>query len=285
MRDNDLPEIVWEEMMMGSKVILLGTGNPNPDADRSGPSVAITVDNSVYIIDFGTGIVRRAAGAGINVRKLCRAFLTHLHSDHTIGYPDLIFTPGVAGRTEPLLVYGPKGLKDMTRHIMAAYKVDVDERIHGLEPAESSAYVVDAHEISEGHIFQDDYIQVDAFRVDHGSLEAYGYRFQAPERTIVISGDTRPSQKLIEVAKGCDILIHEVYSAIGLGSRPEEWKKYHSSVHTSSHELAEIANKTKPGLVVMYHQLLWGRTQRELLSEVKEAYSGEVVSGHDLDVY
>jgi ribonuclease BN (tRNA processing enzyme) len=276
---------VWEGLELESRVILLGTGNPNPDVDRSGPSVAIVVERTVYIIDFGTGIVRRAVEAGIKITKMRRAFLTHLHSDHTIGYPDLIFTPGVAGRTEPLVVYGPKGIREMTSNIMAAYQVDVDERIRGLEPAESSAYVVDVHEIIEGHIYQDEHVQVDAFRVDHGSLDAYGYRFQTPNRTIVISGDTRPSQKLIEVAKGCDLLIHEVYSAVGLKRRPKEWQKYHSTVHTSSHELARIANKTKPGLVVMYHQLLWGRTEEELLSEVIEGYSGEVVSGHDLDVY
>jgi ribonuclease BN (tRNA processing enzyme) len=118
-----------------SRAILLGTGNPNPDIEKFGPSVAITVDDSVYIIDFGVGIVRRAVQAGIKITNLARAFLTHLHSDHTIGYPDLIFTPGVAGRTDPLEVYGPKGITDMTRHIMSAYEVDIDERIHGLEPA------------------------------------------------------------------------------------------------------------------------------------------------------
>ena len=270
---------------MESKVILLGTGNPNPDVDRYGPSVAITVDDSVYIIDFGTGVVRRAAKAGIQVSRLTRAFLTHLHSDHTIGYPDLIFTSRVAGRTDPLEVYGPKGLTDMTKHIMSAYQADVKERITGLEPAEEDSYIIHTHEISAGRVYQDRLVEVEAFKVDHGSLEAYGYKFVTPNRTIVISGDTRPSQILIDTAKGCDILIHEVYSANGLKKRPEKWQKYHSAVHTSSHELAEIAYKVKPGVLVMYHQLLWGQTEEELMSEVSERYTGEVVSGHDLDVF
>ncbi|MFW9833321.1 MAG: MBL fold metallo-hydrolase [Candidatus Thorarchaeota archaeon] len=270
---------------MGSEVILLGTGNPNPDIDRSGPSIAIKVDDSVYIIDFGTGVVRRAVEAGINVVKLTRAFLTHLHSDHTIGYPDLIFTPGVGGRSDPLQVYGPKGIEDMTKHIMAAFEVDMKERIQGLEPATRTAYIVDVHEISAGLVYQDSLIEVEAFRVNHGSLEAYGYRFATPDRTIVVSGDTSPSQNLIDVAKHCDVLIHEVYSAIGLRSRPKEWQRYHSTVHTSSFELAEIANKVKPSLLVMYHQLLWGRPEEELLSEVSKQYSGDIVSGHDLDVF
>lgn len=270
---------------MESRVILLGTGNPNPDINRSGPCVAIIVDESVYIIDFGTGLVRRAVAAGIEVTKLTRAFLTHLHSDHTIGFPDLIFTPGVAGRKFPLEVYGPKGLSDMTRHIMAAYEVDLNERVHGLEPAETSSYIVDIHEISEGHIYKDDFVKVEAFGVNHGSLEAYGFKFVCPDRTIVISGDTSPSQNLIDAARGCDVLIHEVYSAIGLQSRPEEWQKYHSTVHTSSYELADIANEVKPRLLVMYHQLLWEQTEEDLLSEVTSRYSGEIVSSHDLEVY
>ncbi|MHA1948908.1 MAG: MBL fold metallo-hydrolase [Candidatus Thorarchaeota archaeon] len=104
---------------METRVILLGTGTPNIDPDRSGPSVAIVVDEKTYIIDFGPGVVRRAIAAGIESKSLTRAFLTHLHSDHTIGYPDLIFTPAVAGRNESLEVYGPKGLADMTKHIQA----------------------------------------------------------------------------------------------------------------------------------------------------------------------
>ncbi|MFX1483502.1 MAG: MBL fold metallo-hydrolase [Promethearchaeota archaeon] len=270
---------------MTTKVILLGSGTPNPDVERAGPSVAITVGKSAYIIDFGTGIVRRAVEAGIEPTSLTRAFLTHLHSDHTIGYPDLILTPGIAGRKIPLEVYGPKGLTDMTKHIMAAYKVDINERIHGLEPAEKSSYIVKTHEISEGSIYKDDCLEVEAFRVDHGSLEAYGYRVMAPGKTIAVSGDTSPCQSLIDAAKGCDILIHEVYSTVGLQSRSEDWQKYHSTVHTSSFALADIANKTKPGLLVMYHQLLWGQTEEELIAEVSERYNGEVVSGHDLDVF
>ena len=270
---------------MESKAILLGTGNPNPDIERFGPSVAITVGDSVYIVDFGVGLVRRAAEADIKIKNLTRAFLTHLHTDHTIGYPDLIFTSRVAGRIDPLEVYGPKGITDMTKHIIAAYQVDINERIHGLEPAERSSYIVNTHEISEGCIYQDDLITVEAFQVNHGSLEAYGYKFVTPDRTIVISGDTRPSQKLIDIAKGCDVLIHEVYSAVALESRPENWQKYHSTVHTSSYELADIASKVEPRLLVMYHQLLWGLTEEELISEVSERYSGEVVSGHDLDVF
>ena len=270
---------------MKSKIILLGTGNPNPDPERFGPSVAITVNDSFYLIDCGAGVARRVAAAGISVSKITRVFITHLHSDHTIGFPDVILTPGVNDRNEPLEVYGPKGLTQMTEHIMEAYNLDIHERIEGLEPANKAGYVVHTHEIDEGVVYTDDNIKVEAFLVNHGSLESYGYKFVLPDRIVVISGDSCLSDNLIKHAKGCDILIHEVYSADGLKERTTEWKRYHSTVHTSTKELADIARKVKPKLLILYHQLFMNQTEEELLQEISEHYEGEVVSGNDLDVF
>ena len=272
-------------MAVKTKVVLLGTGTPNPDPERAGPSVAIVVNATIYIVDFGAGVVRRAAAAGLKISDLTRGFLTHLHSDHTIGYPDLIFTPGIAGRTVPMEVYGPKGIGKMTDHIMKAYEADLDERISGLEPTGRDAFVIHTHEISEGEIYSDELVKVKAFRVDHGSLESYGYRFEGPDRTVIISGDTRPSESLVENARGCDVLVHEVYSEKGLQTRPHDWQKYHRAVHTSTYELAEIAEKVRPGLLVMYHQLHWNQSDDQLLTEISERYDGKVVSGRDLDVF
>jgi ribonuclease BN (tRNA processing enzyme) len=134
-------------------------------------------------------------------------------------------------------------------------------------------------------VYQDNNVSVEAFPVVHGSWPAYGYKFTSSDRTIVISGDTAPTPVLVEKARGCDILVHEVYSGVALKNRGPEWIKYHSSVHTSSHELAEIASQSQPKLLVLYHQLFWSRTEAELLAEVKRGYDGKVVSGNDLDVY
>jgi ribonuclease BN (tRNA processing enzyme) len=270
---------------MKSRIILLGTGNPNPDPERFGPSVAITVNDSLYLVDCGAGVARRVVEAGFPVSRITRLFLTHLHSDHTIGYPDVIFTPGVNDRIEPLEVYGPKGIASMTEHIMTAYRLDIQERIEGLEPANAEGYIVVPHEINEGAIYSDDNIQVDSFRVSHGSLESYGYKFFLPGRVVVISGDTNPSDNLIEYAKGCDVLIHEVYSENGLKKRTEEWREYHSSVHTSTRELAKIATKVRPKLLILYHQLFMNQTEEMLLREITEHYDGEVISGNDLDEF
>ena len=156
---------------MSDQVVLLGTGTPNADPAHSGPSVAIVVDGSPYLVDFGPGVVRRAAAAyeagieGLAVERLNRAFLTHLHSDHTAGYPDLILTPWVLERDEPLHVYGPPGLNSMTDHILAAYRQDIRERIEGLEPANKQGYLVIAHEIDAGLVYQDARVRVEAFPV------------------------------------------------------------------------------------------------------------------------
>ncbi len=275
----------------GSQIVLLGTGTPIPDPMRAGPSVAILVNETPYLIDFGPGVVRRAAAAaesGVTAlapQHLNTAFLTHLHSDHTTGYPDLIFTPWVAGRADALHMYGPVGTQAMTDHLLEAYKADITERLHGLEPANPRGYQVKVHEIAPGVVYQDANVTVEAFPVNHGSWSAYGYKFHTPDRTIVLSGDTAPTEGLVDHYRGCDVLIHEVYSAVGFAARPPAWQRYHSSVHTSSLELAQLASKAKPGLLILYHQLFWGQEEQDLLFEVQEHYSGEVVSGKDLDVF
>lgn len=273
-----------------TKIVLLGSGTPVADPLRSGPSVAVVVNQMPYIVDFGPGVVRRAAAAfqvgveGLAVQRLSRAFCTHLHSDHTAGYPDLIFTPGVLGRSEPLEVYGPCGIKHMTDHILTAYREDQRVRIEGLEPSDANGYTVNVHEIKPGLIYKDENIEVDALRVNHGPWSAFGFKFTTPDRTIVISGDTTPVEIMVEKAKGCDILIHEVYSAERLKKHSPAWQKYHTNMHTSSHELASIVEQAKPELLVLYHQLYWGCSDEELIREIKTTYSGKVISGKDLDI-
>ncbi len=278
--------------MPETQIVLLGTGTPIADPDRSGPSIAIVVNGTPYIIDLGPGVVRRAASAnragvdGLAAKNLKRAFVTHLHSDHTVGYPDLIFTPWVLRRNEPIAVYGPVGISAMTDHLLEAYKEDIDVRINDLEPANTEGYKVNVYEIEPGVIYQDENIAVRAFLVKHGSkLQAFGFRFETRDRVIVISGDTVPTPSIIENGMGCDVLIHEVYSQAGLDTLSEDWQKYHSNYHTSSMELGEIAAKTRPNLLILYHQLLWGTTPEDLLKEIGQIYGGKVVFGNDMDIY
>ena len=279
------------ERQTATQIVLLGTGTPNADPDRSGPAVAIVVHDTPYLIDCGPGVVRRAAAAfrngiaGLEVTKLKRLFLTHLHSDHTVGYPDLIFTPWVLERNEPLEVCGPPGTRRMTEFILAAYADDIDVRCHGPEQANDRGYRVNAREIAAGIGYQDENVVVTTFAVNHGRCPALGYKFTTPDKIIVISGDTRPVDSIIEQGQGCDVLIHEVYAAERLQSRPEKWRQYHAITHTSTYELADIAAQTEPGLLILYHQLFWGASEEELLDEIRPGYAGGVVCGNDLDVY
>ncbi len=279
-----------------TRLVLLGTGTPNAEPDRSGPAVAIVVDDVPYVVDAGPGVVRRAAAAhqrgieGLSVPRLKRLFITHLHSDHTAGYPDFILTPWVLERNEPLEVYGPPGTRAMTEHILAAYGEDIRIRIDGLERANTEGCRVNIHEIEPGTvpgvIYADSLVSVTAFPVEHGSwAHAYGFRFETPDRVIVISGDTVPTESVVEQCQGCDILVHEVYSQAGFERRPPQWQRYHSNSHTSSVELARIAARARPKLLVLYHQLLWGSTPEELLAEIRGIYDGKVVFGNDLDVF
>lgn len=274
-------------------VVLLGSGTPNPDPDRSGPAVAIVVDSSVYIVDAGAGIVRRVAAAARATRfaalampKLTRAFLTHLHSDHTVGLPDLMLSPWVSGRTAPLEVYGPPGTGNMVEHLLAAYAEDIEIRLHGGEPSNKTGYVTHAHDVLPGVVYRDSLVKVTAFAVSHGKWpHAYGYRFDTPDRSIVISGDTSPNDGVAAACNGCDVLLHEVISEAHLAIRTPAWQAYHRAYHSPAPDVGRIAEKARPRLLVLYHELPMGFDEAEMLGEVRRFFHGDVVAGKDLGVY
>jgi ribonuclease BN (tRNA processing enzyme) len=287
-----------------TQVVLLGTGTPPADPDRSGPATAIVVNGTPYLVDMGAGIVRRAKSAvadrGIHALEptnLRVVFVTHLHSDHTVGYPDLILTPWVLGRRASLEVYGPPGIKHMTDHVLEAYRADLEARSKHYEEKLYTAgtfpegHKVNAHEIKPGVVYRDANVIVSAFPQTH-AMDSYGYRFETADRRIVISGDTNPTQATIDACNGCDVLIHEVLTHDWLSRRPD-FVDYAATFHTTTSQLAELARKAKPRLLVLYHaSVAWRpvvdnqRSRPEvLLSEIITSYSGHVVVGRDLDVY
>jgi ribonuclease BN (tRNA processing enzyme) len=278
-----------------TKVVLLGTGNPGLDPDRSGPATAIVVDDAAYLVDIGPGVVRRASAASLDTgmrkgikalepRNLRVAFVTHLHSDHTVGYPDLILSPWTIGRRGPLEVYGPKGLKAMTQHLLEAYRVDIETRTNedGNQREFPDGHKVNAHEVRAGVIYKDANVTVTAFPTKH-AMESYGYRFDTPDRSIVISGDTNPTKATIEACRGCDVLIHEALTPAWLSTRPDTFKRFSAKYHTTTPQLADLAREAKPKLLIAYHYS--SLSPGELLTELTSRYSGHVVVGRDLDVY
>ncbi|MCC6927837.1 MAG: MBL fold metallo-hydrolase [Gemmatimonadaceae bacterium] len=276
-----------------TRVVILGTGNPNADPERSGPAVAVVVDDRAYLVDAGPGVVRRAAAAAragtgaLAAERLDLVFLSHLHSDHTVGLTDLIFTPWVLERPGPLRVFGPRGVREMTDHLVAAFAEDIAVRIEGREHANREGYKVRATVVTPGIVYKDDKVTVKAFAVPHGDWkEAFGYRFETPDRVIVISGDTKASRAVVDACNGCDLLVHEVYSTERFATRPARWQEYHRNAHTSTVELARLAIEARAKSLVLYHQLYWGATDDDLLREVRGAgYRGPLASAHDLGVY
>jgi ribonuclease BN (tRNA processing enzyme) len=277
-----------------TKIVLLGTGTPGADPDRSGPATAIIVDDTPYLVDFGPGVGRRAAAAvGKGVSALRPAnirvvFTTHLHADHTAGYPDLLITSWVAGRSSPLEVYGPRGIKAMTDAVLTAYNVDVQDRLKAR--GEVRVNLVNSHEIVPGVVYKDAKVTVTAFAVKHGDLEAYGYRFDTPDRSVVVSGDTSPAESIVESCNGCDVLIHEHYSLASFAQVDSQWQQYRLRHHTSTQQVADIAARARPRLLILYHRSNPGSRgasapEAAVIAEMQTFYKGKWVSGRDLDIY
>ena len=284
-----------------TQLVLLGTGTPAIDPDRSGPAAAVVVNDTAYLVDAGAGIVRRAksaavdkAVAALDPAKLRVVFFTHLHSDHTVGFPDLILTPWVMGRRVPIEAYGPTGLKSMTEHLLAAYQADHDTRMKDralyTRGATPEGHAVNAQEIRPGVVYKDENVKVTAFATKH-AMESYGYRFDSADRSIVFSGDTNPTQATIDACNGCDILVHEVLTHDWL-SRRKDFEGYAAVHHTTTSQLVELATKARPKLLVLSHTSLTlrpavdsERSPPAVMLREMAGYAGQVVVGRDLDVY
>lgn len=270
-------------------VVTLGTGTPIPNARASGPATAVVVGSRVFLFDAGSGVERQLNSAHLPFDGVEAVFFTHLHSDHVLGYPDLIFTSWVFGRRSPLKSFGPPGLKKMTDHFIAAFAEDIQIRETGLEQAIPGGYRVNVREVREGVVYDSAGVRVTAFLVPHSNWKvALGYRVDARGRSIVISGDTRPSERLTEVSRNVDVLVHEVYAASGVEQEKMpgggDWPKYLASAHTSDIEIGAIAVKANPRLVILTHVVSLGATDSTMIAAVKsKGYTGRVAVAHDLD--
>ena len=275
-----------------TKLIVLGSGTPNPDPNRAGSAYAVVVNETPYLIDFGPGVIRRAASLSppwggkieaMTVKNFEHAFLTHIHSDHSAGLADLLLTPWIMGRDKKLNLYGPKGLEQMASSTLEAFEDDINYRIYGTQPSNKIGYKFNFYLLTEGLIYEDENVSVEAFTVPHGSFDdAYGFRFTTEDKVIVFSGDTGPSKTLEKFAAGADILVHEVYSNAGFLKKTKDWQVYHQGHHTSTFEVGEIASRAKPKLLLLSHILFWGSTTDEILKETQSTYKGEIKIAEDL---
>jgi ribonuclease Z len=266
------------------KVTLLGTGSPQPRMDRFGPSILVEAGEKKLLFDCGRGATQRIEQIRIPFTEIDALFLTHLHSDHVVGIPDLWLTGWARGRKVPLQVWGPAGTKEMMSHLKEAFQFDIqirqdDDRLpaRGVE--------VQVKDIEQGVVYDNAGIKVTAFTVDHGQVKpALGYRIDFAGHSVVLSGDTRYSDNLIHFSQGTDVLIHEVID-------PEAFRQENPSVseerfraiaghHTTAEQAGAIFSRVKPKLAV-YSHIVPGDTTN-LLPLTRKTYSGPLEVGEDL---
>ena len=268
------------------RVTLLGSGAPPPSLDRFGPSTLVEVGNEKFIFDAGRGAMQRLHQLGIPFADITGLVLTHHHSDHVVGFPDLWLTGWIGRpwgkRVTPLPVWGPVGTKQMMEHLPKAFFVDIRVRRKHYPAA---GVELDAHEIQEGIVLESDGIKISAFEVDHGGedLPAYGYRIDHGGRSAVLSGDTTFNENLIRHAHGADVLVHEVTAAAGSAAENAQQLKRIAGNHTTPEQAAEVFSRVKPKLAVYNHLLLFGgATAADLIPATRKIYLGPLVVGEDL---
>jgi len=295
------------ELPDGLHVLLCGAGGPLPDAERSGPCVAVVAGGSLFVVDAGSGGARNLQSPDVNWSpgRIRALFLTHYHSDHIDGLGELGMLRWVGGNhTEPLPVYGPAGLEDVVSGFHRAYHLDVRYRTahHGPEVVPESGAGFASHVIAlpppgvPATIFEEDDIRISAFRVEHEPVSpAVGYRFDYAGRSLVVSGDTKKSDSLLASARGVDLLVHEALSPVLVGVMHEAavaagnpgLAKITADIpdyHTSPLEAAELAEAAGAGHLLFYHvvpPLPLPGLASVFLDGVSSAYSGEVTLGRD----
>lgn len=269
----------------GLKVTLLGTGSPNPRMDRFGPSILVEAGNEKLLFDCGRGAAQRLFQVKVPFTEVTALFLTHLHSDHTVGIPDVWLTGWIRGRKVPLRVWGPAGTRDMMSHLAQAYAFDIHIRRDVDEKFPGEAVTVAAQDIGEGVVYEKNGVKVTAFTVDHGVVKpALGYRVDFAGHSVVLSGDTRYSENLIRFAQGTDVLIHEVIDPeVFRAQAPLLSAEQVSNViahHTTPEQAGTVFTKVKPKLAV-YSHIVPGDAPN-VLPLTRKTYSGPLELGEDL---
>jgi ribonuclease Z len=265
------------------RVTLLGTGTPRPYMDRFGPSILVEAGSEKLIFDVGRGAMQRLFQLGVSYGDVTGVLLTHLHSDHVVGLPDLWLTGWlVASRARPLELWGPTGTRRLADGLQSAFSFDLDIRVRDDKMAPAGGQLV-AHDIGEQVVFERGGVKVTAFLVDHGVVRpALGYRVDAGGHSVVLSGDTRESPNLIAHAKGTDLLIHEVGAASAERMRNDEHTRTIIAHHTTPEQAADVFNTVKPKLAVFSHIVLRGATTDDVMRTTRLTYAGPLELGADL---
>jgi len=266
------------------RVTLLGTGGPPPMMDRFGPSTLVEAGTAKFLFDAGRGALQRLFQLKIPFSEITGLFLTHLHSDHVVGIPDLWLTGWInqvwGGRQVPLPVWGPRETKEMMSHLEKAYQFDIRIRSH----YRKEGVRVIAEEFTGGVVYENNGLKITAFEVDHGRIKpAYGYRIDYAGRSVVLSGDTRFNENVIRFSQGVDLLVHEVIGMSEDFLSKSEFGRIIASNHTTPEDAGEVFRRANPKLAVYTHVLFFGDYRVEdLIPSTRRNYSGPLEVGEDL---
>ncbi len=277
------------------RLILLGTaGGPTPKPNRAAPAQAIVIGDDIYIVDCGNGVARQMVLAGLKPGRIRGVFITHHHSDHNADYGNLLLLAWAADLATPVDTYGPAPLVRMTRQFLDLNGVDIRTRVadEGRPPL---APLIRAHDVMQpGPVHADANVRVTAALVDHPPLTpAFAYRFDAPGRSIVISGDTRPSANLVALAKGADVLVHEVMylpaieKLIATEPNAASLREHLIASHTTTEQVGRIATEAGVGTLVLSHFVPGGYpfvSDQVWRDAVRPHFAGEIIVGRDLMV-
>lgn len=274
-------------------LVVLGSGMPVPDPERAGPAYAFVYRDQTLLFDAGAGVMRRVAAAGLPIDGFAAVFLTHLHSDHTLGLPDVLLTTWVMGRRDTMTVYGPPGTDRLATRVLSAWEDDIRVRTEGLERGQRGGHAARIRLISRNDsvVYDSLGLRVTAVPVPHGEWPlALAYVIDTPTRRVVLSGDAAPNEAIVAAARGADVLVHETYPAVRLvpEQRPggDAWPAYMRSVHTSDTEVGSLATRAGVKQVVLSHIVRMGGTDAELLAGIRRGgFRGPVRIARDLDVY
>ena len=276
-----------------SRLILLGTaGGPTPKPNRAAPAQVVVVDNKSYVIDCGNGVARQMILAKLKLASIRNVFLTHHHSDHNADYGNLLLLAWATDLAKPVDTYGPPPLANMTRLFLELNDYDIQTRIadEGRPPLKD---LIVPHEVTaDGVVMQDENVKVTAALVEHPPVKpALAYRFDCPDRSIVFSGDTRPSQNLVRLAQGADVLVHEVMhlpsleQLIATEPNAKTLREHLLASHTTTEQVGRIATEAGVKTLVLSHFVPGGYPflkDEVWFDAVRPHFTGNLVVGHDL---
>ncbi|MBI1245320.1 MAG: MBL fold metallo-hydrolase [Alphaproteobacteria bacterium] len=272
------------------ELVLLGTGCPQCDPDRRGPSNLLVARGRHYLVDCGSGVTQRLVEAGTKGAAIDALFLTHLHTDHLVDFYQLVISSWHQGRARPQRVFGPPGTRAFVEGTMALWAAERAQRIAHEKRASTAAFEIEVHEIGPGEVLAEDGVRVSAVAVAHQPVKhAFGYVFEADGHKAVFSGDTAYCPALIEAARGADALVHECFVHGEMppvpGVRSAETVAAVAAYHTPSDRLGRIAREAQTKLLILNHFVPTRFDRRRLLDEVCAGFEGPVVVGEDLMRY